>query len=85
MTLQERRRRSMALTGRLKTARERLATALQAMDYEQALTFQVEVDELQDQVATLRHNSGNPTKPKGDRDEQKGPSPTARGVQPASF
>jgi hypothetical protein len=40
----------MALTDRLKSAREQLATALQAMDYEQALTFQVEVDELQDEI-----------------------------------
>jgi hypothetical protein len=51
MTLQERRRQSIALEGRLKSAREQLTAALHAMDYEQALVFQVKVDELQDEIS----------------------------------
>jgi hypothetical protein len=50
----------MALAGHLKSVRERLATALQAMDYEQALTFQVEVDDLQDRVAAEEKAQSGP-------------------------
>jgi hypothetical protein len=52
MTLQDRRRRSNALRDRLRSASQQLAAALQSMDYQQALTFQLEVDDLRDRLVT---------------------------------
>jgi hypothetical protein len=57
MTLQERRRRATALNGRLRSTRKRLVAALQAMEYDLALTCQLEIDHLEGEIVALRRRS----------------------------
>jgi mRNA-degrading endonuclease YafQ of YafQ-DinJ toxin-antitoxin module len=59
MTLLERRRRTTELNGRWRSTRELLAAALQAMEYDQALVYQIEMDDLDDQIIVLSRRSGH--------------------------
>jgi len=54
MTLAEMRRRSVTLASRLQIARGQLNSALRTMDYERALTCQMEVDSLLSEIVDLR-------------------------------
>jgi hypothetical protein len=60
MTWQQRRQRSAALVDHLRSARARLAAALQAMDYNLALTYQVNIDELQREIILLHAGGHDP-------------------------
>jgi hypothetical protein len=66
MMVQKRRQRLSALVDRLRSARARLAAALQSMDYEAALSWQLEVDHLQREVRQLEHWHGHQPYPMPD-------------------
>jgi hypothetical protein len=53
VTLRELRERATALKSGIETQRDRLADALQSMDYEKALACQIEVDRLKRDVRSL--------------------------------
>jgi hypothetical protein len=49
------RERLAAVNGEIRSARERLSVALQSMDYEAALSCQMEIDRLERAAHLLRH------------------------------
>jgi hypothetical protein len=53
MTLRERHQQATVLNDELRSARERLAAAMRGMDYEAALTHQIEVDDLERELQRL--------------------------------
>lgn len=55
MTLAEMRWRSVTLASRLQIARGQLNSALRTMDYERALTCQMEVDSVLSEIVDLSH------------------------------
>jgi hypothetical protein len=57
MTFRERRRRTTELSGRLRFTQGRLAAALEAMEYDLALTCQLEIDNLEAEIVTLRRRT----------------------------
>jgi hypothetical protein len=59
MSAQERRQRIAALENHLKVIRPKFAHALQAMDYETALAFQMEIDHIQAKLNSHRHRKNH--------------------------
>jgi hypothetical protein len=60
MTWQGKRQRSAALLDHLRSTRARFTAALQAMDYDLALTCQVKIDELQSEIIILQGRGHDP-------------------------
>lgn len=59
MSARERRQRIAALENHLKVICPQLAHALQAMDYEMALAFQMEIDHIQAELNSHRHRKNH--------------------------
>jgi hypothetical protein len=59
MTLRERRRRTTELNSRWRSTRELLAAALQAMEYDRALVYHIEMDDLEGEIVVLSQRSGH--------------------------